>query len=214
MKKIILSVAVATMALSTAAAALEDIKVNGQAKLWYETNNAGVQSNTKSTDLFNKDQSTGEVVFKLAMTGKQGNVGFGLTAYQASAMGLKGSIVSSTRTNTTNLGNGLAAGPAHTNGNGVNGDMFIAESYITVPMGEKTLLKFGKQELDTPLAFTERWNALPNTFDAAVVVNNSINDVTVIGAYVGTGSNTNYASNGTQNPSPYAEAQWILRRGM
>lgn len=37
MKKIIVSVAVAAIALSTTASALEDIKVNGQAKVWYET---------------------------------------------------------------------------------------------------------------------------------------------------------------------------------
>ena len=174
MKKIILSVAVATMALSTAAAALEDIKVSGQAKLWYETKDAGAVS------MFDQANSSGEVVFKLAMTGKQGNVGFGATLYETSTMGLESNLVSATRTNTA------------------NDDVYVGEAYITIPAGAKTTLKIGKQELDTPLAFSERWNATPNTFNAAVAINNSIDNLTLIGAYVGQDSNVvNWKSDGT-----------------
>ena len=176
MKKIILSVAAATMALTTAAAALEDIKVNGQAKLWYETNDAG------TNDMFDQGASSGEVVFKLGMTGKQGNVGFGTTIYETSTMGLENNLVSATRTNTA------------------NGDMYVGEAYITIPAGAKTMLKIGKQELDTPLAFSERWNATPNTFNAAVAINNSFDNLTLVGAYVGQDSNpTNFKSSGTPN---------------
>jgi len=201
MKKIILSVAAATMAFSTSAAALEDIKVNGQAKVWYETNNQD------KNELFSKNTTattagsfgtSGEVVFKLGMTGKQGNVGFGATVYQTSTMGLETTLVAGARTNT----NGVTAG---------NGEMFTGEMYVTVPVGAKTLLKVGKQELDTPLAFTERWNAVPNTFNAAVAINNSIDNLTLIGAYVGQDNATTWRVNGevTQNylnTSVYAAA--------
>ena len=180
MKKIILSVAVATMALSTAAAALEDIKVNGQAKVWYETNNAA------TNEMFSKTNSSGEVVFKLGMTGKQGNVGFGATVYQTSSMGLENTLVNTTRTNTTNLGAGA-------------GEMFTGEMYVTVPVGAKTLLKVGKQELDTPLAFTERWNAVPNTFNAAVAINNSFDNLTLIGAFVGQDNAASWKVDGEVN---------------
>lgn len=174
MKKIILSATVAAMALTTTASALEDIKVNGQAKLWYETNNAGNNS------LFNKDGASGEVVFKLGMTGKQGNVGFGTTVYQASTMGLEGTLVSATRTSTT------------------NGDMYVGEAYITIPAAGKTLLKIGKQELDTPLAYTERWHSAPNTFNAAVAINSAVNNLTLIAAYVGQSSNAgSFKTDGT-----------------
>ena len=142
MKKIIVSAAVAAMALSTSAFALEDVKTTGQMKVYYETNNSGDDA------LFSKEKASAEVVFKVGFTGKQGDVGFGATLYQASTMGLEG--------------------------------------------------KFGKQELDTPLAFTERWNALPNTFNAAVAINSSIDNLTLIAAYVGqgttgTGTNTGMA---------------------
>ena len=165
MKKIILSVAMATMALSTAAAALEDIKTTGQAKLWFETNNAN------NKDLFDKTSGSGEVAFKLGMTGKQGNVGFGATMYDVSSMGLAATAVNGVRTDGSDYNN-----------------PYLGEMYITAPVGAKTLLKFGKQELDTPFAFTERWNVVPNTFNAAVAVNNSISNVTLIGAYVGQSS--------------------------
>jgi len=177
MKKIILSAAVAAMALTTTASALEDIKVSGQAKLWYET-----RDTTAGTSLFDQGSSSGEVAFKLGMTGKQGNVGFGATVYQTSTMGLETNLVSAVRTNTNNLTG--------------DGKMFVGEAYITLPAIADTVLKIGKQELDTPLAFTERWNAVPNTFNAAVAINSSLPNTTLIAAYVGQDSATNWMSDG------------------
>lgn len=182
MKKILVSVAAATMALSTTASALEDIKVNGQAKLWYETDNKG----NGDRSVFNQDSASGEVVFKLGMTGKQGDVGFGATVYQGSTMGLENQVVSGVRTNANELVN--------TSG---NGDMFVGEAYFTAPIAPDTVLKFGKQELDTPLAFTERWNAMPNTFNAAVAINSSIENLTLIGAYVGQDNATGFKADDT-----------------
>jgi len=180
MRKIILSVAVAAMALSTTASALEDIKVNGQAKLWYETDNAG-NTATNPGDLFNKTDASGEIVFKLGMTGKQGNVGFGATVYQSSSMGLEGNAINAYRTDVT------------------NGDMFVGEAYVTAPMGAGTTLKIGKQELNTPYLFTETWNAIPNTFNAAVVTNKSVKDLTLVGMYVGQDNAATFKVNGDVN---------------
>jgi imipenem/basic amino acid-specific outer membrane pore len=183
MKKIILSVAVATMALSTVASALEDIKVSGQAKLWYETSDTLGTTvgtvNEKTGNLFDTEQSAGEVVFKLGMTGKQGNVGAGVTIYQSSTMGLEGVVVGASRSGAPSV-----VSPNST----VNGSPYLGEAYITAPLIASTILKFGKQELNTPLAFTETWNAAPNTFNAAVLVNNSVDNLTLIGAYVGQGN--------------------------
>ena len=190
MKKIILSVAVAAMALSTTASALEDIKVSGSTKVWYETNNAG------DNEILNKDNASAEVVFKLGMTGKQGDVSFGAEVTQGSTMGLENELVSGVRTSTTNL-----TGPtATTTGvdsdgdpitttttvNGTNnGDMYVSKAHIVAPVVADTIVKLGRQELNTPFAFTEKWNAQQNNFDAAVFVNNSVSDLTIIGAYVG-----------------------------
>jgi len=170
MKKIIVSAVVAAMALSTTASALEDIKTSGQAKLWYETSDANSYGaySSKDGNLLDAAQSYGEVVFKLGVTGKQGNVGFGTTIYQTSTMGLEGTVVSNIRS-----------------ADEVNSAPFVGEAYITAPLIASTIMKFGKQELNTPLAFTETWNSVPNTFNAAVLVNNSVDNLTLIGAYVG-----------------------------
>jgi len=177
MKKIILSVAVATMALSTTASALEDIKVSGDAKVWYETNNKG------DNGIFERTPSTAEVVFKLGMTGKQGDVGFGAEITQGSTMGLENVLVMGTRTNANTLTQqldsaGVAAG---NNGN----SMYVSKAYFTAPVAPDTIVKMGRQELNTPLAFTEKWNAQQNNFDAAVFINSSVTDLTLIAAYVG-----------------------------
>jgi hypothetical protein len=180
MRKIILSVAVAAMALSTTVSALEDIKVNGEAKLWYETDNAG-NTATNPGDLFNKTDASGEIVFKLGMTGKQGNVGFGTTVYQSSSMGLEGNAINAYRTEVT------------------NGDMFVGEAYVTAPMGSMTSLKLGKQELNTPYLFTEKWNAIPNTFNAAVVTVKPVADLSLVAMYVGQDNSASFKVNGDVN---------------
>ena len=170
---------VAAPLLVTSAFALEDIKVDGQVKLWYESNNA---AGTDGSDtMFNTENSSAEVVFKLGMTGKQGDVSFGTTIYQSSTMGLEGTLVGAARTNA------------------VNGDMFVGEAYIVAPLGGDTITKIGKQELDTPLAFTERWNAIPNTFNAAVVMNNSVDNLTLLAAYVGQDNATTWKVDGEVN---------------
>ena len=164
MKKIIISVAVAAMALSTTASALEDIKVSGQAKVWYETDN---NEGKGKGDIFSKYDASAEVVFKLGMTGKQGDVSFGAEVTQGSTMGLENQLVTAART-------GAA-----------NGDMFVSKAYIVAPVAPDTIVKLGRQELNTPFAFTEKWNAMQNNFDAAVIVNSSVSNLTLIAAYVG-----------------------------
>ena len=177
MKKIILSVAVAAMALSTTASALEDIKVDGQAKLWYETTDTNALSTaahkaaspTGDQDLFHKDSSAASVVFKLGMTGKQGNVGFGAEMTQVSTMGLENVLVSTTR---------------HDASVSLNPAAYVSKAYFTAPIGSATL-KMGRQELSTPLLYTEKWNAVQNNFDAAVVIVPATANLTVVAAYAG-----------------------------
>jgi hypothetical protein len=100
-------------------------------------------------------------------------------------MGLENNMVEGTTTNYDLQGtkdNVTAA-------NNLNGGdpTWLAESYVTYTAG-KTLVKIGRQELDTPLAYSKKWNSVPNTFEAAVVINQSIENLVLIGAYVGNGN--------------------------
>jgi hypothetical protein len=53
-------------------------------------------------------------------------------------------------------------------------------------------------ELDTPLAFSEKWSIVPNTFEGAVLINQDIPDTTLVGAWVGKGNGTNALHNGVK----------------
>lgn len=48
-----------------------------------------------------------------------------------------------------------------------------------------TTMVVGRQELDTPMVFTEKWNIARNTYDAAVIVNNDVVDTTLVAAWIG-----------------------------
>jgi hypothetical protein len=64
---------------------------------------------------------------------------------------------------------------------------WASQANIAINLGNTTIVA-GRQELDTPLAFTEKWNVVNNTFDAAVIVNSDIPNTTLVGAYVGKGN--------------------------
>ena len=79
------------------------------------------------------------------------------------------------------------------NGADVNDESWIGELWLATTMG-KTTAKAGRMELDTPLAFSEKWSVTPNTFEGAVVINQDIPDTTVVAAWVGKGNGINHLS--------------------
>jgi len=164
MKKIILSAAVA--ALMTTGASAFDIQTKGEATLYYQTAEAGTGS------LFDQDNSKANVGLKIdaAVDMGAGFVG-GATLVGLDTAGLEGALVSGTMQTADNDGDATA----------------ITQAFVAKTVG-KTTVKLGRQELNTPMAFSEGWNVHKNTFNAAVVVNNSLEGVTLVGASVG-GSN-------------------------
>jgi hypothetical protein len=73
----------------------------------------------------------------------------------------------------------------------------LTEAYLTYGIeSANTSIKIGRQTLPkslSPFAFSENWQMFENTFEAALVVNSSIPDTTLVGAYVtkGNGSVSN-----------------------
>jgi hypothetical protein len=195
---------IVAMGFASSAFAVENVKVDGQIKLWYQTsdmtasNGATVSSidgvtNSKNDGLFKKDGAMGDLVAKLRATGDlTKKVGFGTTLYAATTMGLENNVVNNETIN--NASN--SAGQTGVNGSDKN-PIWLGEAYFVYKIG-KTIAKIGRQELDTPLAYSETWNAAPNTFEAAVLVNQDIPDTTLVAAYVsrGNGYDNNYAVNG------------------
>jgi len=147
---------------------------SGQAVAYYQTSDSFGET---EFDLFEQEQSLANVGIQLNAVGNLG-AGFG-AGFQLSGLGTLGlqeSVVSKTM---------------QMAGDNLN-DAAITKAYLTWGT-ESTTLKFGRQELPkslSPFAWSEGWNVFKNTYEAALVVNSSIPDTTLVGAWVNK-ANTN-----------------------
>ncbi|MDD4883938.1 OprD family outer membrane porin [Sulfuricurvum sp.] len=193
MKLVKMSLAAAVL-LGASAFAIDNVKVSGDAKLFYGTNDIG------DNDLFSKGNDTAalttgagsyaDTALRLGVTGDlTKGISFGVTGYAVSTLGLENNLVSQTWTGAHGVtaGTGSSFGNAAAGGAQVDDASWIGEAWIAATLG-KTTVKLGRMELDTPFAFTEKWSIVPNTFEAAVVINQDIPDTTVVGAWVGKGN--------------------------
>ena len=176
----------AIVALGVSAFAdVQNIKVSGDAKLFYGTNDADQWSGTLNNNhtpsdasLFGKDNSYGQVAADLAFTADLSEgVAAKVKATTLATLGLENNMVSDTWAG-SNIG--------------VDARGWISEAWLAKTFGNTTV-KIGRQELDTPLAFSEKWNIAANSFDAAVVLNNDLPQTTLVAAWVGRGNGTTTA---------------------
>ena len=176
--------AIAAVAMTTGAMADIDMKIGGQAVVYYQT--AQVEGASDS-HLFEQDGSRANAGIQLNANADLGNdFGLGLQGTALSSWGLEKNVVSSEGVGTpANPGVMQQAGGDLDTTNA--GDYFaITKAYLTKKIGNTTL-KAGRQELPkslSPLAFSEGWNAVKNTFDAVVAINTDIKDTTLVGAFV------------------------------
>ncbi len=180
MTKIKLSlITISLLSIGTMAQADVDLKIGGQAVIYYQTEDA----KAPDTDMFNKDASSANFGLQLNANGDLGNdFGLGLQGTALGTLGLEDNLVSDVRQ--SGLGN---------NGDTTNASNYFAitKAYLTKKVANTTL-KMGRQELPkslSPLAFSESWNVFKNTFDAIVAVNSDIPDTTLVGAYVDRSNN-------------------------
>jgi len=176
MKLVKMSLAAAVL-LGASAFAVDNVKVSGDAKLFYSTNDSGTGSNS---DLFEQAQSAADTALRLGVTGDLvKGVSFGATVYAVSTLGLENNLVANTWTS------------GHTAA--VQDNAWASELWLAATLG-KTTAKIGRMELDTPLAFSESWSVAKNTFDAAVLINQDLPDTTLVGAWVGKANGVNALS--------------------
>ena len=164
----------AIVALSVSAFAdVENVKFSGNAKLFYGTNDVD------PNDLFDQKNSYGQAAATIAVSADLADgVAGKISAVGLSTLGLENNLVS-----------GLWAGATDRNGNvvGLDAQWWVNEAWLAKTFGNTTI-KVGRQELDTPLAFSEKWNIAANSFDAAVILNNDLPDTTLVAAWVGRGN--------------------------
>ena len=159
---------VAALLLGANAFAIENVKVSGDAKLYYSTDDSTNAGNNGG--LFERTSSAAQAALGLDLTADLlENVSAGVSFTALSTLGLENNLVA----------NGWEAQTA-----AWASDYWFNEAWIATTMG-KTTAKLGRQTLDTPLAFTETWSIAENTFEAAVLINQDIADTTLVGAYIG-----------------------------
>lgn len=177
MKLVKMSLATAVL-LGASAFAIDNVKVNGDAKLYYTTNDEGTASNN---EIFDQSTSAADTALRLGVTGDLlKGVSFGVTGYAVSALGLEQNLVSNTWTGAHGRTSGLA----------VDDRAWIGEAWLATTVG-KTTAKVGRMELDTPLVYSEKWSIVPNTFGAGVLINQDLPDTTLVAAWVGQGNGRN-----------------------
>ncbi len=154
-------------ALAVTATFAGESTIGGDAKLFYGTTDAG------TADLFNNNGAYGDAAVSLDYSrGIADGVTLNAGLTGVSTLGLENTLVSGTWAN---------------HGGTVDDRVWLDTANITATVGQTTAV-IGRQALDTPLAFTEKWSIAENTFDAAVLVNNDIQDTTLVGAWVGRGN--------------------------
>jgi hypothetical protein len=200
---------VAALLIGSSAFAIENTKVSGDAKLYYGTFN----ESGSDVDMFDKDASYGDAAIHLGLTTDlTEGVSGGVSVTAVSTLGLENNLVSQTWSNSHEVSN--SEGASFYDGLQVDDSMWIDEAWIAGTALDTTL-KVGRQTLDTPLVFTENWGVDTNTFEAAVLINQSIPDTTIVAAYVGksNGAADDEATGITLNGAEAAQAGYVAQDG-
>jgi len=168
MKLVKMSLLAATL-IASSAFAIDNVKVSGDAKLFYSTNDSMFTDYTTDADgaLFRQENSAGQAALGLGVTADlTEGVSSGVHMTALSTLGLYNNLVA-------NVWEGTP-----------EDEYWFDEAWIAGTVG-KTTGKIGRMTLDTPMVFTETWSIAKNTFEAAVLLNQDIPDTTLVAAYVG-----------------------------
>jgi imipenem/basic amino acid-specific outer membrane pore len=182
MKKVTLSLVAVSMLATTASFAADDLasafkegKASGQIRAFYITRDYTFANSTgASTSNTNSDRDG------LALGGKLGyetaalyGVSAGAVFYTTNTMDASSGTLSK---NDTTLFDKDTAG----NRKSIT---YLGQGYLQAKLGN-TVVKLGRQQLDTPLAGSDDARMTPTLFEAAVVINSDVKDTTLIAAHV------------------------------
>lgn len=172
---------VAVMALGTSAFAVDNIKVNGEAKLWYQTSEYSGQGATaaaKAQDFFDKTTNS-MAEARLSVGGSADlvqNLSLNVRMTAISTLGLENNLVGAIPSAKYN-NDGTSAT------NQLNDQSWMEIANIKYATKEFDVA-MGRMALNTPLCFTENWNVVENTFEAAVA-HAYVGDTILAAAWVG-----------------------------
>jgi hypothetical protein len=135
--------------------------ISGDVKLFYSTDDIGQH------DMFDKGASMGDASMSLDYSRNiKDNISINAGITGVSTLGLENTAVSSTWVD-----------------HHLEDRVWIDTANVTAKF-DKTTAIIGRQKLDTPLAFTETWNIVENTFDAFTFLNENIDQTTLVASAV------------------------------
>jgi len=181
--------------LSTSAFAVENLDFSASAKLWYQTNNT---NKSGSADLFEQETAVGFAEFDLGVKadlyeGLKGEA----NVVVLDTLGLENDVI----------GNPSNATVGHESS---DDDIYDTQWWASIANLEYTIdntsIKGGRMAINSPLLFTERWNAGYNTFEGGMATNTDIPKTKLTAMYItgnnGTGiNNAGSPGNGIKIPS-------------
>lgn len=170
---------IAAMLIGSTAFAIDNTKVSGTAGLFYGTQDSDAAG---AKDLFSKESAYTNYFAHLDVTADlTEGVSAGIGTQLVTTLGVEHNLVSKVFSNahTVDTSNGSSF-----LGSQVDSAMWFDELWIAGSAFDTTL-KVGRQALDTPFAFTETWGVDKNTFEAAVIINQSLPDTTLIATTIG-----------------------------
>ena len=152
-----------------------DVKVDGDVKVYYGTNDADkwdgalLKDHAAAGDLFGESNSYANAAFRIGLTAEDMPAGLAgrLSLTYLDTFGLEDSIVDDTWA-----------------GSGVGASIWFDEANLKATLFDKTTVIAGRQYLDTPMVFSEKWNIAANSYDAAVVVDQHIEKTALVAAWV------------------------------
>lgn len=173
-RKLGLSVAAATLLASTNMMAAENLSqaftnatMKGKATIYYQT------LETEANDMFSKDSASGNAALEIGLTTEKYNgVQLDMNYVVLDQLGLNADHVNNTMQKTD------------TAVTDTNSEAYFSVLNISKDITETTNLKAGYQELKTPLIGSDYWQVVPNTFNAVVVTNKSVDKLGITVANV------------------------------
>lgn len=213
---------IAAMLIGSSAFAIENTKVSGDVSLLYGTMDSDTGTYKGASDLFDANGAYGNVAANLELTTDlTKGVSAGAKATYVTTLGLENNLVDNTWSNVHGItGQGAASFASEVGGAQLNDEFFMGELWVAGTAFDTTI-KVGRQSVDTPLAFTETWGIDQNTFEGAVLINQSIPKTTLVATYLGKHNGSNWdpratgtvGANGTLNDIPGAAQAPITSQG-
>lgn len=171
---------IAVLLLTSSAFAIENTKVSGNAKLYYGTQDSDAPD---APNLFTKESAYTNFAARLDLTTDlTKGVSAGVGTQVVTTLGVEHNLVDSVWSNAHTVDG--STGARFADGKQVDSAMWFDEVWLAGSAFDTTL-KIGRQALDTPLAFTENWGVDKNTFEAGVLINQSIPNTTLVATFIG-----------------------------